>query len=71
MAGRASRGLSCGRDQKEDLMRNLIFSLALSVLLVVPFQPVAASRTMCKEKVMGTETVEGIYLVNRVKVYVK
>lgn len=43
-------------------MRNLIFSLALSVLLVVPFQPVAASRTMCKEKVMGTETVEGIYL---------
>lgn len=43
-------------------MRKLLFCLALSVLLAVPTPSRAASRSMCKEKVMGTETVEGVYL---------
>lgn len=43
-------------------MRTFLFCLALSVLLAVPTPSRTASRSMCKEKVMGTETVEGVYL---------
>ena len=42
-------------------MRKLLFCLVLSGLLAAPALSPASSRSMCKEKVLGTETVEGVY----------
>ena len=43
-------------------MRNVLFCLVLAVLLAASAQPAAASRSLCTEKVLGTETVEGTYV---------
>ena len=43
-------------------MRKLLFCLVLSGLLAAPALSPAASRSLRKEKVLGTETVAGVYI---------